>query len=168
MRLPSDDAAALRQIEDEAIATNRTGSRVNHVAAAAYRRDQLASLEAGGVRWAATVRDAAELDGHAKRIKARIKAQAAALPTATGGRTVIVPMAYSHRADDGSVQLTLWLDMPLDVLAGLIDDLERQAVTLSDRSLVMRYGRDLAVRHRVGTARQGFAAEGIDLEEAAA
>lgn len=168
MRLPRDEAAALRQIEDEAIEANRVAGRVNHMSAAVARRDALASLEAGGIAWASGVRDDAEVAGHAKGIKARLKARRASLPTGAGDETVIVPAAYSVRRDDGVVQLTLWFDLPLSDLSGLIEDLERQAGTLVQRSLVMRYGRDLALRHGVETAREGFMAEGIDLGEAAA
>lgn len=167
MRLPSDEASALRKIEDEAIEAHRSSGQVDHLAAAIYRRDTLAALEAGGIVWAAATRDAAELDGHARKIKARIKAQSASLPTSKGGKTVVIPMAYSQRREDGSVQLTLWWDMPLDDLETLIDDLRAQAGVLQERALVMRYGRDLAVRHGVATAREGFAAEGIAIEAAA-
>lgn len=167
MRLPSDEAAALRQIEDEAIEANRINGRVNHATAALYRRDELARLEAGGISWAAAVRDDAEVVGHMKRIKARLKARRASLPTGHGTETVIVPAAYSQRNEDGSVQLTLWWSLPLDQLADLIADLEAQAAVLSQRGLVMRYGLDLARRHGCATAAEGFAAEGIDIEAAA-
>jgi hypothetical protein len=165
MRLPRDEAAALRQIEDEAIAANRVGGRVNHVSAAVHRRDELARLEAGGVAWAAGVRDDAEIAGHLKGIKARMKARKASLPTGRGDETVIVPAAYSHRDAKGHVQLTLWWSLPLDDLADLIADLEAQAATLTERGLVMRYGLDLARRHGVPTAAEAFAIEGIDISD---
>lgn len=168
MRLPPDEAEALRVLEDEAIEANKTKGKVDHLDAALQLQDELRRLEAGGVVWVGTVRNGAELDGLTKRIKARIKRRKASLPTGVGDGRVIIPAAYSRRADDGSVQLTLWWEMPLEELVSLIEDIDRMAQALTDRGLAMRFGLDLARRHGVDTALAGFAAEGIDISQVAA
>lgn len=163
-----DQLAELRRIDAEAIATHRDKrGQVDHVAAAGYRRDELLSLEAGGHTWAAHVRDAAEMDGHRKVIKNKVKAQpGVSIPAPTG--TVDMPRSYSHRDKDGVVQLTMWLHIPLDELQDIVDALTHQLEVLSDRSLAMRYGLELARKHGVKTAAEGFEAEGIDVEGLAA
>lgn len=160
MRLGPEQQAIVRQIEDEAVASCRLpGGRVDHVAAALYRRDALAELEAAGHVWAATLRDSAELHGHRNAIARRVKATAFTVPMPTG--SVTLPAAYSRRQKDGSRQMSFWMYFDLDQLEGLIREMQNTAGTYGERALAMQYGLDLARKHGVPSAAEGFEAEGI-------
>lgn len=166
-RLGRVEQEIVRAIEDEAIARCRLpDGRVDHVAAAGRRQDELAALEAGGQMWAASVRDAAEAVGHRKAISRRLKNTVVTIPAPEG--TVTMPSAYSLRRKDGAQQMSLWLHVDLGALVMLIDEMEVKAGTLSDRALAMRCGLELARKHKVATAAEGFDAEGIDVGTVAA
>lgn len=162
--MDAEHTAELRRIEDEAVALCRDErGRVDHIAAAGHRRDELAGLESGGHTWAAVVRDSAEIDGHRRAIARRLKATEVAVPMPSGA--VTMPASYSRRRKEGGTQLTLWMHLPVDELQGIVDEMLRRSRVLSERGAAMRFGIDLARKHGVSTAAEGFAAEGITIAE---
>lgn len=147
---------------DKLILANTVAGNIDHLAAAIDFMDAVKDLEAKGVKGAKACREAAELAGHqattrrwAGKARYRLKAKT--------GSVIVIPAVYSNKTEDGSYQLQLWVDLPLDDLIMQIAALAKQEATLADRVEVMRYGLELARKHRVTTARQGFAAEGVDL-----
>lgn len=152
---------------DAAIFGNSQNGNVDHIAAALEVADAVNSLEAGGQVWAATYDDARRLDGYVKEVKRRSKRKVVSIPAPKIGNTK-VPLAYSRKNADGGHQLSLWPYVTLPELEGLIRDMRGQAKTLTSRALAMRFGLDLARKHDVGTAAEGFAAEGIDIAGMAA
>jgi hypothetical protein len=162
MRLDREHRDLVNDLFDEAVL--RHGK--NHVDAASNVIDELRSMEAGGHAWAAVVLEACLLDGMTKRIKGRAKRSVVAVPSKTG-RVATMPAQYSRRTAEGSHQMAFWYDMPLEELAVVIESMTKQAGVLNQRVNRMRRGHDLAVEHQVGTAREGFAAVGIDIEAVA-
>lgn len=162
MKLDIEQQAEVERIFDEAI--QRYGS--DHLAAAYSVEDELRNLEAGGHQWAGSVLDAAMHAGIVQRVKARAKRAAVHVPFA--GKSPAIPARYSRRLADGTRQLALWIDVPLDALADIIAGLQVQASILDQRATQMRLGLELARKHGVATARDGFLAEGIDIDEVAA
>lgn len=163
MNLDRDAIDQLNDLLDEAVV--RHGR--DHIAAASTALDQLRRLEAGGIPWAGHVLDAAQLDGITKRIKGRARRSVVSVPSRTG-KSARMPQSYSRRRADGSYQLELWMDMPLDQLATVIAGLDRQAGVLNQRGSRMRWGLELAEKHGVATARLGFEAEGVAIDESGA
>lgn len=161
-RLDAEKQAEVERIFDEAIA--RYGS--DHLSAAYSVEDELRRLEAGGHRWAGSVLDASLHAGIVQRVKARAKRSAVHVPFA--GKSPAMPARYSRRLADGTRQLALWIDIPLDALADIIAGLQVQSSILDQRATQMRLGLELARKHNVDTAREGFLAEGIDIGEVAA
>lgn len=165
--LSEEQRAAIDAIYDEAIGTNRKPKGgCDHVAAASEAMDAIRALVAGNQPWAATVLDARELDGHKAVVRRRAGRGVVVVPNHQG-RKVDMPTTYSHRTDDGSRQLTMWLYMSLEELVVLVESMTKQAASLTEHALVMSYGVELARKHGVATAAEGFAAEGIDVEAVA-
>lgn len=162
MKLTTQQQAEVESIIDQAVRQHGT----DHIAAAYQVDDELVALEAGGHLWAASVLDAARHAGILARVKARAKRVAVHVPFA--GEKRRLPARYSRRLADGTRQLTLWIDVPLDALADIIAGLEAQAKVLDQRSTQMRLGLELARKHGVSTAREGFELEGIDITAVAA
>lgn len=161
MKLDHETQDLINQLYDEAVLAHGK----DHIAAASQALDDLRSLEAGGHAWATVVLDACVLDGLTKRIKVRAKRSLISVPSKTGAKATM-PGRYSRQRADGSRQLELWVDLPLDELRDVLRGLQRQAGVLNQRASRMQLGIDLAEKHGVNTAREGFAAEGIQIEEA--
>lgn len=162
MKLTPEQQAEVERLYDEVIL--RHGS--DHIAAAYEVESVLKDLEAGGHRWVASVLDSALHAGIVQRVKARAKRAAVHVPFA--GAKQSMPARYSRRMADGTRQLSLWVDIPLDALADIIAGLNMQAAILDQRATQMLLGLELARKHGVGTAREGFEAEGIDISSVAA
>lgn len=162
-----NQTAIIDALYDSAIIGHSRNGNVDHIAAALEVADAIVDLEAGGQTWAATYDDARRLDGYVKEVKRRSKRKVVSIPAPKIGDTK-VPMAYSRRTKDGGHQLSLWPYVSLPELEALIRDMRGQAKTLTSRALAMRYGLDLARKHKVATAAEGFKAEGIDINELAA
>lgn len=162
MKLTVQQQSEVDAILDQAIRENGT----DHIKAAYAAEDELVSLEAGGHAWASSVLDAARHHGMVQRIKIRAKRAAVHVPFA--GEKKALPARYSRRLADGSRQLEFWIDLPLDALSDLIAALRAQSAVLDTRAAQMAEGLRLAQEHGVPTAREGFAAIGIDITTAAA
>jgi hypothetical protein len=136
----------------------------DHIAAANFVQEAFVALEAAGQVWASTLIDAATQDGFRKRVKIRAKRAVVHIPSASGVDATM-PARYARRSADGSVQMSFWLDLPLDALLELVDSMQAQGGVLLQRASRMKRGLDFALEHGVSTAREGFAAAGVEIDE---
>jgi hypothetical protein len=160
VNLSREQIDAVNGVWDEALVIH--GSDV--VAATAHGLRVLTDMEAAGQTWVSSVIDACTHDGARNRVKARAKRAVVHVPSASG-LSVAMPARYSRRTASGSVQMEMWMDMPIADLVGVMENLRSQAATAAERAGLMKVGIDLAREYGVNTAREAFQKAGITIAE---
>ncbi len=139
---------ALNDIFDEALADGSHDPAI----AVGWAIDELRSLEAGGVQWAADYLEACMWAGLRTRIRSRARTGRAAV----AGESV--PTCYVT----GGV-MTSWMHVPVAELDSVVERLEEQAATLLSHAHIITSGQRLANQHNVDTAWLGFEAAGVSV-----
>lgn len=146
MRLTRDEREVLNEIMDEALWWHDG----DHKAITAKVLDELMSLEAGGIGWAAPFLESCTFSGLSARVRQRARAGRIAIEGAS------VPTCY---VTGGT--MTAWLHVPVDDLDPVVERLDEQAETLMAHARIIERGQDAARKHSVSTAYEGFTADGV-------
>lgn len=155
MRLDPRSSDYLKQVEEDAIAANTHGGKVDNNKAVKAFRERLAILERAGQTWAGSVLDEATETGLLARLKRRQKAMRILLRVSGTNRTM--PRSYSQNG-----QLAFWMTMERAQLEELVAQLSDQAQVLGQNARVMRWALHLMSKHDAATAEDAFRAEGLD------
>lgn len=152
MRLPRQDQEVLNQILDEAI-----GEAEGDVSfAAAFARMDLNRLEGGGIDWAYEVLNAAQMAGMKQLVRNRLRAHRVAVADQS------MPAYYKV-----GLQSAQWMHVPVDELEPVIERLSARARSYHEHAAVLIDAQQFAKDHKVDTAGEAFAAEGVPVVELA-
>lgn len=152
MRIPKDVRGVVNDIVDDSLIISE-----GDITKAAYSvASELEDMEGGGHQWAHDIAHAAMVDGLKSLVRQRIRSKRVAV----SGQAM--PAYYTV-----GLSTAQWMHVDVDELEPIIQRLTKRARSYTEHAAVLIDAQQHAKDHRVSTAAEAYAAEGITVTELA-